>query len=472
MSGIHRLRITAAPEVSAAMHADLATEVVAAQADGFSIGSPDVAFDESGFPLEGAREVTIPLQIKGARSIVGQVMRDIARAISVPDRWLMVQREATTDPVWYRITPKSPGDLDITNAYVDVAYGRWEWTLTLTVDSTAVGSRRSIPKRGSDTPTATVPNTGTSRGVVIDTPGEAPAPLRVDVRPSVAMNGRRIMISTFAVPWDSPLVDGDKPAIILDDLAFSSISGHSTRTSGASFLSGGGGITVTMDSTSNRQLAVTNAGSTWRPEPGRYLVLARLYREGSTGEAKIRMGQSWASQTALQPWRTWRPTAGGNRSSWMPVGYLQHPLGDTGEGLRPDEIMPPSIRFDLTPTVTSSALVHLDQVAFVPVDLPRGGNASACFAQFEDGIGAGVDFSFRIDGERRRAAIVDYTGQHHPTPQPLRTGAWPVATPGMATCVSVFLDCSDAPSNIEHTSTTSTLRVDTAPRLLHLGQER
>lgn len=472
MSGIHRLRITAAPDMSAAMHADLATDTVAAQADGFNLGSPDVSFDAAGYPIEGGRQMTFPLHISGARSTVGQVMGDVARAISVPDRWVMVQRTPSTDPAWYRLTPASPGELDITNAYVDADHGHWVWTLTLTVDSTAVGSVRSVPMVGSDSPTSSITNTGVDRGVVIDAPGEAPAPLRVDVKPSVNINGRRPMVSTFSVPWDSPLIAAGRPAIIREDSDFAAIGGHSTRSTGLAFLSGGSGLTVTLASTSNRQIGVTASGSTWRPEPGRYLILARLYREGGAGEVKIRVGQQFGPSAAMQEWRTWRPSAGGNRASWMPVGYLQHPVGDSGQGLSAEELMPPAIRLDVTPTVTSSGLLHLDQVAFVPVDLARGANESACFVDFADGIGFGGDFTLRVDGERRRTATVDYVGQHHGAPQPLRTGGWPVATPGMATCVSVFLDTTDAPVGIDSVSITSTMTVGASPRLLHLGQER
>lgn len=465
-------RITAGPEVSAAILVDfLAPPLGIRRRDPIVLGDPDESFDSMGFPIEGGRTVTVPLHIQGGGATVGVAMQSVARAISVPDRWLMIQRSQAADPVWFRIRPDSPGSLDIKNAF-DRRDGWWSWTLNLTVDSTAVGEARSVPMVGAESPTSSITNTGVDRGVVIDTPGEAPAPLRVDVKPSVNINGRRPMISTFSVPWDSPLIAAGRPAIIREDSDFSARSGHSTRSTGLAFLSGGSGLTVTLSSTSNRQIGVTASGSTWRPEPGRYLILARLYREGGAGEVKIRVGQQFGPSAAMQEWRTWRPSAGGNRASWMPVGYLQHPVGDSGEGLRAEELMPPAIRLDVTPTVTSSGLLHLDQVAFVPVDLARGANESACFVDFADGIGFGGDFTLRVDGERRRTATVDYVGQHHGAPQPLRTGGWPVATPGMATCVSVFLDTTDAPVGIDSVSITSLLTVGASPRLLHLGQER
>lgn len=471
---VHRLQITAAPTEGAPVLVDLATEEVAAQSDGFDLGEPDTAFDQSGREVEAGREVTIPLLIRGAGSVVGILLQDIARAVSVPDRWLCVQRTPATDPVWFRIHPRSPGTLDIRDAYVDAPnLARWTRVLTLTVDSTAVGSQRAVPMVDTSSPTATVTNNGADRGLVIDAPGEAPVPLRVDVKPAVNINGRRPLISTFTVPWDSPLLNGGRPAIIREDMDFSAVSGHSTRTTGHGSMSGGTALTVTLDSTSNRQVGVTSSGSTWRPEPGRYLVLARLFREGGAGEIKIRMGQSWATSTALQPWRTWRPLSGASRASWMPVGYLQHPLGDAGDGLQPSELMPPMIRFDITPTLTSSTgLVHLDQVAFIPVDLARGSLASACFADFADGVGFGGNLTLRVDGEKRRVAVVDFAGNYHAIPQPLRTGGWPIAVPGMATCVNVFLDTSDAPAGIESITHSSQVQVDASPRLLHLGQER
>ena len=467
-----KAQITAGPSESAAVLVDfLEPPLGIRRRSPIRLGSPDVAFGVDGRALEGARTVTVPLHIDDAGS-PGVVMQQVARAISTPDRWLLLQRTPAADPVWYRIRPSSPGELDIAHAF-DRRDGYWTWDLNLTVDSTAVGSQRAVPMYGTASPTATVTNNGADRGLVIDAPGEAPCPLRVDVKPTTNINGRRPLISTFSVPWDSPLLNGGRPAIIREDMDFSAVSGHSTRTTGHGSMSGGTALTVTLDSTSNRQVGVTSSGSTWRPEPGRYLVLARLFREGGTGEIKIRMGQSWASSTALQPWRTWRPLSGASRASWMPVGYLQHPLGDSGDGLRPSELMPPTIRFDITPTLTSStSLVHLDQVAFIPVDLARGSLASACFADFADGVGFGGAFTLRVDGEKRRVAVVDYAGNHHAIPQPLRTGGWPIAVPGMATCVSVFLDTSDAPAGLESITYSSTVQVDASPRLLHLGQER
>lgn len=467
-----RVRITAGPSQSAATLVDFMEEPLMIDINApVKIGSPGRAFDELGFPSEAARTITVPVHIHGGQQDVGRAMQSIARAISVPDRWLMLQRRPSSEPAWYRIRPQSPGELDISRAFpATEPEPFWLWELDLTVDSTAVGESRAIPKRGSDSPTSSITNDGWARGVVIDAPGEAPAPLRVDVRPNMNINGRRVMVSTFAVPWDSPLIKGSDPAIIHEDTAFSTVTGHSSRTTGAAFLSGGSGITVTLDTTSTRQVTLSGLNS-WRPEPGRYLVMARLYREGGGGTADVRLGQRWLGQTSWQPWRQFRPTTGGNRASWVPLGYLQHPIGDTGVGLDPALVMPPSIRVDARPVTTSSGLLHFDQFAFVPVDLARGAGERACFADFEGGIGFGDQFTLRVDAQHRRAAVVDGFGQYHAVPQPLRTGGWPVAVPGMATCVTVFLDTTDAPVGIDSVAVTSQLRIDAHPRLLHLGQE-
>lgn len=465
-------RITSEPSRSGTVLVDFLEQPLGIRReDPIDLGTPDVSFDSQGMPVDGSRTVTVPLHIQGDGSTVGVAMQRVARAISVPDRWLMIQRNEASEPAWYRITPASPGSLSIRHAF-DRRDGWWSWALQLTVDSTSVGERRVVPMEDTEDPVTAVTNTGTDRGLVIDSPGEAPSRLRVDATPSQAMTGRRVMVSTFSVPWGSPLLNGSRPALIREDSDFASIVGHSTRTTGHASLSGGTGITITLDTTSNRQVAATSAGSTWRPEPGRYLVMARLFREGGEAEIKIRMGQSWGSVTSLQGWRTWRPVGAGTRASWMPVGYLQHPMGDHGRGLDPATIMPPMIRFDVTPTVTDpTALLHLDQVAFVPVELARGAGVRACFAQFEPGIGFGDGLTLRVDGEGERVSIMDAFGHTHATPQPLRTGGWPMAVPGMATCVSIFLDTSDRPVGLDSVAVTSQVSVSTSPRLLHLGTE-
>ena len=60
---IHRLQVTAGPSESAPVLCDLATDEVAAQSDGFDLGSPDTAFGLDGRPVEESREPTIPLLI-------------------------------------------------------------------------------------------------------------------------------------------------------------------------------------------------------------------------------------------------------------------------------------------------------------------------------------------------------------------------------------------------------------------------
>lgn len=471
---IYRLQITAGPTTGSAVFADLSTDDVWCLAEGLDLGSPEASFDAAGFPLERAREISLTLHIS-KKAGVGVVMQQTARAISVPDRWLLIQRTYDTDPVWYRIHPASPGTLDMSTAWVDRGDGYWTWSLSLTTDSTAVGERRAVPADGSSEPAKTVTNTGTSRGVVIKAPGEAPTPLRVDVAPDQTVNGKRVLVSTFSVPEDSPLITDGDPSIIFEDTDFLLRGVGTVRSNGKAFLSGGNGLTTPMDSFTLRSWAEGPQVGTEGLEPGRYMVMARLYREGSAGELIVRMAQRWGTTNAFQEWRPWRPTAGGDRSSWLPLGFVDHPYGSTGEGLLPGELMPPVILIQQRATVTDpTAVTHLDQVAFVPVGLARGANESAMFSAFEQGIGASgpQGLSWRFDAQHRSVHVVDAFGKIHSTPTPLRTGGWPVAVPGMATGVSVFLDTSEAPTGVDPIDATSQVTVWCSPRQLHVGRER
>lgn len=470
--GTYRLQITAAPTSGAAVLADLSTRECFAVEDGVDLGSTDVSFDAAGFPVERAREVSVTLHIEIATS--GRVMQSVARAISVPDRWLLFQRTHDTDPVWYRIHPASPGTLDPGRAWTDRDGGYVEWTLVLSTDSTAVGERRAIVAEGATSATSTVTNTGSSRGVVVDAPGEAPCPLRVSVMPSEAVNGARVLVSSFSVPWESPLVADGEPSIIVEDTEFGDWGVGTTRSIGLAFCSGGTAITADLTDTMRRSWAGSpSMGVTL--EPGRYMVLARIYRQGAAGQLRVRMAQRWGGVNAWQDWRDWRPTDGGDRSSWLVLGYVDHPYGHDGRGLLPEEIMPPVIHIQRETSVTDpSALVHLDQVAFVPVELARGTNESNAFYAFEPGVGAAgpQGISWRFDAEHRSTHTVGSDGRVHSTPAPLRTGGWPVGTPGMATGVSVFLNCSDAPTDVDGVGRTSELTIEGSPRLLHVGRER
>lgn len=474
MSSIYRLRITAGPSESAASMADLSTDTVWVLGDSLDLGEPDVTFDRAGFPVEGERRVSMSVHVKGTGADAGIVMQQIARAISVPDRWLMVQREVSTDPVWYRLWPQSPGSLDMSRAWVDAKGGYWTWDLSLTTDSTAVGERRIVPRHGSGEVTSTITNEGTSGGTVLDVPGEAPTPLRISALPSEAVNGTRTLVSTFSVPWDSPLIDGGSPTTVVEDTDFGDWGVGTTRTTGAAFLSGGTGITAGLTDTFRRSWA-GGAPVSGLLEPGRYLVMARIYRQGAGGQLKVRLAQRWGGINSWQRWYDWRPTDGGDRSSWLPIGYLDHPFGHSGEGLDPADIVAPTIHIQRETTVTHpSAQVHLDQVAFVPVDLARGTNEAAMFCQYEPGVGASgpQGLSWRWDAQNRSTHSVFGAEQVHAAPSPLRTGGWPVGTPGMATCVSIFFDTSDAPASVDAVARTAGVTVECAPRQLHLGQER
>ena len=467
---MHRLRIVTGPNLAAAVVADLADDVIAAQADGLSFGAPDLAFDELGRSVEGGRTVNIVLDVPigGAyRARAAQRLQDIARSISLPGRWLMVQRTKHTAPAWFRIRPSAPGEVNLDAAHVGAPTAHLSWTLTLTVDSLSVGQRRYLPKVGTSDETSTITNSGPDRGIVVDAPGEAPTPLVVEVQPASDLPGRRIMIASYSVPWDSPLISGGVPSIVRSDEGFDPVSPGSRMS--RSFLSGGTGIGATLESTAARTIMTGNAGE-WRPEPGRYLVMLRMYREGGGGAATLRLGQSWFNRTSWQPWRTWRPADGGNRASWLPVGYLQHPYGDTGHGLLPSQLMPPVLSVALRGD-GGGATVFVDQVAFVPVDLARGSGERAMMAKFDDGVGAGGNLMWHIDAAEERISVRDGFGYFHATPTPLRTGGWPVAAPGMATAVNVFLDTRDDPIGIDSTTITSKLRVSASPRVLHLGQD-
>lgn len=475
---IYRLQITAGPTSGAAVHADLSTPDVGVLGDSFSLGSAEAAFDASGFPLERSREVSMDVRIqKGAD--VGRVMQQVARAISVPDRWLLLQRTHNSDPVWYKIHPLSPGALNMHTAWTgakggDSKHGFWTWAVTLLTDSTAVGERRAVVPEGATSATTTVTNTGTSRGVVVDAPGEAPTPLRVSAMPSEAVNGARVLVNTFSVPWDSPLVADGEPSVIMEDTEFGDWGVGTTRSTGLSFCSGGTAITADLTDTFRRSW-LGGSPEMGLLEPGRYMVMARIYRQGAGGQLRVRLAQRWGGTNSWQEWRDWRPTDGGDRTSWLVIGYVDHPYGHDGRGLQPDEIMPPYIHIQRETSVThASAQVHLDQVAFVPVDLARGTNESNAFFAFEPGIGASgpQGISWRFDSEHRSTHAVDSAGRVHSTPAPLRTGGWAVATPGMATGVSIFLDCSDAPGDVDSIARTTDLTIEASPRMLHVGRER
>lgn len=457
-------RITAAPEVGAPVLVDFMEQPLHIRTDNpIELGRPDAAFDRSGMPVQGSRTVTIPVHIQGGGA--AQVMRDVAQAVSVPDRWLLLKMQRDARPVWYRIRASSPGELDLSNVYREDSW--WTWELRLNVDSTAVGERVAIPQYRTHETEATVENNSWARGVVLDTPGEAPTPLTIDVLPNMSMPGRRLLVSTFSVPWDSPLLVNNEPWLIRSDAGFTP-GPNATRSGGVSFLSGGDGITMSIDSTGTRTFFTGNANA-WKPEPGRYLLMARLYREGGSGSIRIRVGQRWFGQTSWQPWRTWRPTGGGNRSSWMPIGFLQHPFGDPGHGLSPADVAPSELAVQVQGDVSSSALLHFDQMAYVPVNLTRGTGERAMAAAHQPGVGPGPNLSWRVDGEHGRIVIRDAFGQQHSTPQPLRSGGWPVAVPGMATGVSMFLDTSDAPVGVDSVAVAFTMKVSASPRMLHLG---
>lgn len=467
---IYALRVVAAPERNAREYVDLADgKVVSALAEDFDLGTPDLLIDDDERVVQGGREITIKLELSGPRSDVEARLRALALSVAGEGRWLLVQRTERTPPSWFRIRPASPGSLHIEDAFVDApGQARWDWTLALTVDSVSFGERAVLPQAGTKNTTSTVTNTGSNRGIVVDVPGEVATDLRVDVRPSAAVLGRRLLVSSFSVPWTSPLIrtvgGAYEPFVIRDDSGFN-ITGASSRDSGRSFLSGGSSIKAPM--TTNAIIFTGNANNVTLP-PGRYLVVARLYREGNSGAARLRLAQKYFSSYYWQDWRWWRPTDGGWRSSWMVLGELQHPFGANGEGLDERGILPPEIAVEMRGDGSGSTM-HVDQVAYLPVSLANGGHARVMMAQYLPGVGPSQVATVRVDGLHRRTSVIDSAGKTHASPQPLTTGSRPSGWPGMATAVSVLMDSSSSPIDVDNVDWSTDLTISVQPRHVHLA---
>ena len=459
------LRIVDRPEMTASILADLSdlsSPVRLLRGEGLDLGKPDAEF--SGVEWDrGTRTVTLPLGVWGTQQEVSQAVARIGRALATRGAWLMWQREGVSAPSWFRMEPQAASAIDYRWVRHKAEGSVWMWPLKVEVDAFPVSQRTTLRPVGSPTDTATVPNSGTARGVLVRGLGEVTSPLRVDMKPSMDWPGRRTLVAAFSVPEGSPLVSGTSPAIARPADAYTA-QGDATKPYGGSWSSSSRVIAVPLSNTSARTVMVGTGG--WTPPPGRYRMFVRLHRTGALGTATIRFGVRYFA-TAWQRPVTWKPTGGGDRSSWLEVGVLQHPYGQSPEGLRVGDVAPSDIAIEVTGDGSGNTL-NIDGLAYVPAELVEGTATSQTHSW--GGVTApSTVAAMRVDGQVRRVNLVDGGGKVVGSPQPLTLGGFPVAAPGMVTGVVVLGDTSTAPTGLDSTAMTMSLTVSQQPRHVHLA---
>ena len=195
MASVYPLvKLTSGPDTSATVLHDFNSEDgngplrrMRVEDDGFSVGNPQLQGDpDSIFPQYGPRTIRLPMQIWGPKSYALAKVAAASRWLLRDNCWLMVQLTESTKPLWFKLYRPEPGDLAFgyVKKKVDENRDVWRWDISLPAEPFAYEAKVSFgPVTISNDPAS---GTNPCSYVLPTILGDAPAPLTVDIVPSVS----------------------------------------------------------------------------------------------------------------------------------------------------------------------------------------------------------------------------------------------------------------------------------------------
>lgn len=454
--------------------------------DRWSIGVPKYQGEPDSYGGQwSTREITFTLVIQGPEQAAFRQQAALARVLlRHRGMFLRYQHSDSMPPVWWPLLQPQPGELDFTDVTSDdAAPDRWRIDITLPADALGLQEREWL--LGSPTEAVIIGNDPTAAGgVMVDLPplrGDAPAPLRVDVVPSIAWDGYRPLMSVAALDEPAP-VDGVAPAggyptapILWRAGEFAAGADTSAATPGSAWI-GPGRRTVSFATQTGLVTRLSGAVPTV-PPLGRYQVFARVGRSDATSGFELRLGQRYGFGTVL--WggavRHDRGVTSGTDGAiaWVPLGSFTFPLGADPQRDDPSAVSTPSIELQLA-RVAGSGSAEVDALILVPEEVATTRQTTSLGAFFS-GFGIGPSRSGVWDGETSTWAGYDFGLALAQGLAPQHDGAYPVAVPGCRNVLHLLQQThpgrpffGDTPSG-DRLAATAAVKISYQPRVLWTG---
>lgn len=479
-------RIVEAPTPDAPIHFDFQgrTDAVSwhIMPEGFTLGVPAVdAESEAVRPELGTRIPGWSQRFVGRKEAVAGVLGQLARVLLSKPMWLYVKLGPSVSPVWLELQWARLGELDFTLFSGASTTDIWTLPIQLPAEALAVGERRTLT-------VATVQNdpaaaTNPLNVVLPEVAGDAPAPLRIEARPTnpTQMPGYRWLLATYAAKTERrPMVwqfgpgDGftSHNGTTTKDFAGTSADGEFSQNAGrnVAFVDVAGATTALVD-------RVTGPTPTI-PASGRWRVMLRLGQVGTDFRFSVRFGQRAGAGYDYGPIVTnerYDTVSGAARTTWLDLGEYSFPKYGPPPGENPGFATAPDIALQvgrLTDDVTGLG-VNLDCLMLDPVDADDAADRRALYSEFPiEGIDAEGGYGV-WDAQLERFWSYNRYGVASPA-RAVSEGGWPIAVPGRANTLTVMQQVNGAEPLYGEVSpdllyVSTELTISYQPQLLWLG---
>lgn len=420
-------------------------------AGGLSLGSPTL----SGSPgatgrVYGGRTISIPLEVRGPRSLADAALSDLARAIVREQVWLEVQMSANTDSYWFRCYPGEQA-LDFTGVLDDE--GRPSiWRCNLSIPAAPFGLGETVTQA-----TQTVSSNPATGGCTLELEpikGDAPVPLSIRVKPVGTRwsGGWRIMWTSV-----SSLPGAPSAPVWLDPAVLTPGSGSGPLTADAAWP--GGGYRDLTPSTVGASVAadIVNADL----PAGRYLVLCRVGAQvGDPGF--VTFDVTIHSQAWLPRARTTFTTQ--FLRGWVLAGEVANPRnvdidamdGETATAMR-------EALYAQLITTSGSVQPRFGGLLLIPIDGP-GIVASHTLSSKPGQIL--TNEAARWDGETQSIVRYNSAGRVYSLTSPEPAGSWPMAHPGLDNRLDMVPNVGSTPTETDTITAQTQVTVSYRPRYL------
>lgn len=472
-----QVQFVASPDAGAAVRFDFNTGTEGSDGQtkvlhnsGFSLGAPTLQGDPDGIGTEyGLRELSIPLRVNGTAATAAAKLGALAREMGRQTNWLRFQATPTSSPVWFQTYRSSPVPLDWeqVRGTSPTAVSQWDIDVKLDADDLAYGALVTALNAVTVT---NDPATGTNPCKVLlpAIQGDAPAALTVEAKPNVVLDNTTTYLAVATrSEAATPMVEEFPSFTQVGTGDSTAVYDTAPVVTGAAY-SGGSARAIAF--ASNPTDLLTRVSVPRSLVPGTYQVLVRLVvNDSSTFDVQGVWGNGGALGGTTMGDVV--PVNWGARAAWVNLGVAANAYMPRVSPNVPLGVITGFVNIMARRNTGTGSLV-VDTVLIVPVDLPRGSEATTLFTRW-NGNGPNGTYAAYFDGDTDSAALrFADTGPtyFYRNASPIPRGSPPKAWPGRDNTLILLQQAGSPAAESSDTLTgTWTVTVTYRPRLLWLG---